>query len=343
MPLYPPSQLDASQVLQHVMDDATQRLRVEASINAPVNVDGDILVSIDAADGDNILVLGTEDGTTSGTRHVVNVDSSGKLNINNISGTVSLPAGASTLANQLTEISHLSSIDTDFDVALSTRASEATLSTLNSKISNNYGISSGAVRTAAQIGNSTGSADFNSGIITAQTLRVTLPTNQTPPDFVTIKEYLTNGGSKNMNVDGTLGTPVIFSVAPTSGLTYFIESISFFINDTGTMDYTDFGAIAGALTNGILFRVISKGTTYNIVNITDNIDIAMTFKSDSLAGNGATSVGFFNDTDFFIGELTFENPIILQNSTSDQIEAQIRDSLSGINNLRCIIKYRKAS
>lgn len=65
------------------------------------------------------------------------------------------------------------SIDTDFDVALSTRASEITLSNLNNKVSNNYGVSSGAIRTASQIGNTSGTADFNAGSSGSQTLRTT--------------------------------------------------------------------------------------------------------------------------------------------------------------------------
>jgi hypothetical protein len=177
----------------------------------------------------------------------------------------------------------------------------------------------------------------------ANSLPVVIASDQTPPDFVTVSEYLTNGGSKNMNVDGTSGSPITFSVAPTSGLTYFVESISFFISDFGTMDYTDFGAITGALTNGVLIRAKSKGTTYTVATLQDNIDIAMVFRADALAGGGATSVGFFNDTDFFVGELRFANPIILRNSDSDQIDAQVRDSLSGLDHLRCSIKYKRAS
>lgn len=44
----------------------------------------------------------------------------------------------------------------------------------------NYGVvGANTIRTAAQIGNATGAADFNSGLTTAQTLRVVLPTDQT--------------------------------------------------------------------------------------------------------------------------------------------------------------------
>lgn len=59
-------------------------------------------------------------------------------------------------------------------------ATEATLSAINAKINDNYGASSGAVRTAAQVGNATGAADFGSGTTSAQTQRAVLATDQTP-------------------------------------------------------------------------------------------------------------------------------------------------------------------
>lgn len=51
-------------------------------------------------------------------------------------------------------------------------ATETTLASLNTKHNANYGASSGAIRTASQIGNTTGAADFNAGADSAQTLRV---------------------------------------------------------------------------------------------------------------------------------------------------------------------------
>lgn len=51
-------------------------------------------------------------------------------------------------------------------------ATEATLAALNTKVANNYGVATGAVRTAAQVGNAGGAADFSSGADSAQTLRV---------------------------------------------------------------------------------------------------------------------------------------------------------------------------
>lgn len=189
MPAPDPSNLDADQCIRGAYEDASGRLRVDAQITgpldvhitAPLDVDGEVLVDIRAADGDSVLIVGTEDATTTGTQHVVKVhpdgsidtnvtglvitdpnvnihDSSGNnltstsnslnvnitntvpvsqsgvwtfgrtwtlssgtdsvtafqggtWNINNISGTISLPTGAATAANQATQIASLASID----------------------------------------------------------------------------------------------------------------------------------------------------------------------------------------------------------------------------------------
>lgn len=50
-------------------------------------------------------------------------------------------------------------------------ATETTLAAINGKLANDYGVSTAALRTAAQIGNVTGSADFGAGSDSAQTLR----------------------------------------------------------------------------------------------------------------------------------------------------------------------------
>lgn len=199
-----PSQLDGNQVLQGAFDDATGKLRVDATVSAvigdvkitdndgddlQINPDGSLNVSltgstaieIDAADGDNIAISdGTNtasvnpDGSLNATVTATDLDirnlsfandkvdvsgstialdattlsalentsvtvtnlsgasavniqdggnsitvdgtvaatQSGTWNVNNISGTVSLPTGASTAANQTTGNTSLSSIDT---------------------------------------------------------------------------------------------------------------------------------------------------------------------------------------------------------------------------------------
>lgn len=71
--------------------------------------------------------------------------------ITNVTGTVSLPTGAATSAKQDTGNTSLSSID--------------------GKIVDNYGTATAGVRTASQIGNASGAADFNYGTVGAQTVR----------------------------------------------------------------------------------------------------------------------------------------------------------------------------
>lgn len=64
-----------------------------------------------SADGSAIAARTLQIGGSDGTNlRNISVDSTGKLNINNISGTISLPTGAATAANQATEISSLSTI-----------------------------------------------------------------------------------------------------------------------------------------------------------------------------------------------------------------------------------------
>ena len=53
-------------------------------------------------------------------------------------------------------------------------AIEILITAINGKLINDYGAAAGALRTAAQIGNTTGEADFNSGAPGAQTLRVVI-------------------------------------------------------------------------------------------------------------------------------------------------------------------------
>lgn len=156
-----------------------------------------------------VQVLGSD-----GTNNVrLKTDAAGELQVDVL--TSALPTGASTLAEQQTQTTALSAIQTAVQlidnsanvdgtpigtaglaiggrdgsgnfqqVSVNTAgelsvtfgsagfATETTLSALNTKVANNYGAATGAVRTAAQVGNAGGAADFNSGADSAQTLRV---------------------------------------------------------------------------------------------------------------------------------------------------------------------------
>ena len=122
----------------------------------------------------NATVVGT--GT-----FAVQATQAGTWNLNNISGTISLPTGAAT---------------------------ESTLSTLSGKVANDFGASTGAVRTAAQLGNATGAAAFGTGASSAQTLRVVLADESKPQVGLGPVAVITRTYSSS-NVTGTytnLGT-----------------------------------------------------------------------------------------------------------------------------------------
>lgn len=116
--------------------------------------------------------------TLSNSTDSVNAVQSGTWNINNITGTVSLPTGAATAANQATQITSLSNIDTNTSTTATNTGTTATNTGLiNGKLNADYGASSGAIRTAAQVGNASGVADFGTGTAGAQTLRVVQASN----------------------------------------------------------------------------------------------------------------------------------------------------------------------
>lgn len=95
-----------------------------------------------------------------------------------------LPTGAATESTLSSLDSKVTAVNTGNVTITSSAlptgaATESTLSTLNGKVANNYGVATGAVRTASQIGNASGVADFGSGAATGQTLRV-IPSTDAP-------------------------------------------------------------------------------------------------------------------------------------------------------------------
>lgn len=170
-----PSRLDANQVLQGSFDEATGRLRTD-SLATVVNADID--VALDATE-DNVAIA-----TPGG--NFLDIETDGSINVNSVDGALETTqqqvlSELQTIDTSLDAIEldvdairiATQSIDADIDVALSTRASEVTLSALNAKVANNYGVATGAIRTASQVGNASGIANFGAGTTGAQTLRTT--------------------------------------------------------------------------------------------------------------------------------------------------------------------------
>jgi len=141
-------------------------------------------------------------------------------------------------------------------------------------------------------------------------------------------------GVKTLNVNGAV-TPQIFSFVPAASETWFIESVSLAIGDGASPDFNEFGSLGAALTNGLVLEVQSKGVLYEITNIQDNLDISLSFIKCFYPSSGT---GWLNDQDNYMGELTFQKPMLIQNSSADFIRFRVRDNLININWLQARVK-----
>lgn len=142
-------------------------------------------------------------------------------------------------------------------------------------------------------------------------------------------KYLLNGANKNQAVNGS-GSPVLFTYSPGAGEVIFVDSLSFILEDPGTLNSGEYGNISGGLTNGVLIGFQSNGVLQIYTNLQTNIDVAM-----FLAGNRvvpSSGAGFLNTNDVIFGERNFNRPIILRGDDGDFFAVQIRDNLSGIDN-----------
>ncbi len=115
-------------------------------------------------------------------------------------------------------------------------ATEATLSTLNGKVANDYGVSSGAVRAAAQVGNASGVADFNTGAAGAQTLRTVLAARSESVS-TPLAAQLSNGTTAVDYGSGASGTATIRTVLSTRQESVATPLAAQLSNGTSAIDY----------------------------------------------------------------------------------------------------------
>lgn len=120
-------------------------------------------------------------------------------------------------------------------------ALDSTLSAFSAKFNQDYGSSAGAIRTASQIGNTTGQADFNSGITTTQTLRVVLPTDQTAIP-VTQSGVWTTGRTWTLS-SGTDSVSVTGTIAVTQSTSPWIISGTVLVSNLPTTVDTNYGVV----------------------------------------------------------------------------------------------------
>lgn len=144
-----------------------------------------------------------------------------------------------------------------------------------------------------------------------------------------------NSSSPNMAVNGS-GTPVTFSIAPTSSEIWYVQSVCLTLLDSGAMDYNKFGAIT-ALTNGLIFEIKVDGSTTAVCNAQDNMQLMGNFHDSPFTVN--STAGFLSSSDVFMGQMIFEPPFVLKATDSDVLQFRVRDNLTAIDYLRVFAHY----
>lgn len=141
---------------------------------------------------------------------------------------------------------------------------------------------------------------------------------------------LLNGSSKSMDVNGS-STAQEFEFAPASGRIYRLQRISLFIQDPGSMDASDFGAISGSLSTGVVVSAQTSGTEYDIATLQDNMDISMSFYGRVVGGGGEGGSGFFDEDDSYYGVMDFKPEIMLDGDQGDFVKFTINDDLTDLS------------
>lgn len=246
-------------------------------------------------------IVGTDGGaSTSGVAaiagfdgantQVLKTDVTGSLQVDVESS--ALPTGAATEAKQDTQITHLSNIETDTgNMDTSLNAIEASASSIDGKLNLDFGLSSGALRSASQIGNATGAADFNAGASGAQTLRASanimrdgnaLSYNDGASDANSLRT------SSNVKFDGT--TPSLNAGATGAATQRVSANI---MRDGNALDYNSGNVSANTL------RVVPATDTPEAANNNESVNAtgsAVPSQATAVAGSDGTNLRMLKTT-----------------------------------------------
>lgn len=143
------------------------------------------------------------------------------------------------------------------------------------------------------------------------------------------------GGSRAMNVLGTLLTPVHFEFKPSGSDIWEVESLRSIVDDVGLTDMGLFGGLA-ALTNGVEMSVKIGTVTTVTGTVKDNADFTLIFPGQAIGQSGV-----LDTSDGLVGIWSFDDPIELKAVDGDYIRMSVRDNLVGINIFRAMVSARK--
>lgn len=140
--------------------------------------------------------------------------------------------------------------------------------------------------------------------------------------------------STDMNVNGSLASPIAFKVMPPNGtlsLLWQLTRMMLSITDSRSMDDGKFGGITGGLENGVVLRVKKgDGTIQELTNWKTNGDIALDMFDVNYIPDTLGPAGVFG----LRGRWTFtkaEFVVQLDGAEGDFFELLIQDDLTSIN------------
>jgi hypothetical protein len=165
-----------------------------------------------------------------------------------------------------------------------------------------------------------------SGNLKVTTIGADIPPN--PAAFVL--EFLENGGSNNMLVDGSV-TPVTFSKGPTVANEQWSlrEVLLTFTADDFSFDGVSFGPNS-ALANGFVLEVVKDAITTPVFTVLQNEDFLRVPGRTPLINNTGPK-------DVLGASLSFDG-LILNQSVGDQVQIRVRDNLTSVK-----LKYLTAT
>jgi hypothetical protein len=153
------------------------------------------------------------------------------------------------------------------------------------------------------------------------------------------EEYVKNGASNSLNVNGT--TPQTFIINALPGEDIIVTSMAFAGVDVG-IKLTNFLGLNNALTNGLLIEVKSEDTVFQFQPIKTTYEFDIHFAVG--AGGGFDIIGA-SSGDYMSAKFGPASPFIIKRqgtyASDDYIKVIVRDNISQVDLLKMIVFGQK--
>lgn len=149
-----------------------------------------------------------------------------------------------------------------------------------------------------------------------------------------VYEFLKNGASADLNIDGS--TPVNFTYTVPASKTLILARFNFALVD-GSMTYGKFGGLT-ALTNGLKLEILDTDGSTQLLDFTGGLNIKTNEDFACLAGVDAIAEPAAGD-DFMPIRFTVNKagaPMLVHEG--QVIRLVVQDNLSALSHFRCMVQ-----